>query len=194
MVLTGFEHDGLTRRLISAQELAVALTSHLNQGTPLLPDNTLQYLQTRNGSALVLWREPQIWQIQLQERGQDLAPPIAMTLPMPGLVFVCTPGQPPSIFAAKERPGNEQATLYRAPTFNTFSNGRTCQGNHRYPTEPRLIPESFFRSRFSRAGNMDNRSRKYPDNLRELWKELDGQDEYPMEDLVEQGKYKVCIN
>ena len=105
---------------------------------------------------------------------------------MPGLVFVCSPGRAPWVYAAAERPTDAEQHLFRAPAFNVFSDGRVCPGSHRFPEEVDLIPESFFQSFFSLTGDTRDRSKKHPENLVALWEELDGKTEYPMEDLVPQ--------
>lgn len=47
------------------------------------------------------------------------------------------------------------------------------------------VPESFFESFFTPEGDTQGRSRGQPWSLEALWEELDGQEEYPMEDLIE---------
>ena len=89
---------------------------------------------------------------------------------MPGLVFVCSPGRAPWVYAAKSRPTGAEQQLYRAPAFNVFSDGRACPGSHKFPEEVGLIPESFF----PLTGDTRDRSKKHPGNLLTLWEELDG--------------------
>ena len=105
---------------------------------------------------------------------------------MPGLVFVCSPGRPPWVYAALNRPTGPEQHLFRAPAFNVFRDGRVCPGSHRFPEEVGLIPESFFQSYFSLTGDSRDRSKKHADNLQALWEEIDGKTEYPVEDLVPQ--------
>ena len=103
---------------------------------------------------------------------------------MPGLVFVCSPGRAPWVYAALERPTDSEEQLFRMPAFNVFGDGRVCPGSHKFPEEVGLIPESFFQSYFSGTGDSRNRSKKHPDDLHALWEEIDGKTEYPAEDLV----------
>ena len=95
---------------------------------------------------------------------------------MPGLVFVCSPGRPPWVYAALSRPTDPEQHLFRAPAFNVFRDGRVCPGSHRFPEEVGLIPESFFQSYFSLTGDSRDRSKKHADNLQALWEEIDGTD------------------
>lgn len=83
--------------------------------------------------------------------------------------------------------------VYQAPFFNLYGDGRSCPGNHTYPTEVTEIPDSFFVSHFAPEGDMRGRSAAYPDNLLRLWEELDGQDSYPLDDLVHMGPLERVV-
>ena len=183
--LTAFDENKINwTRMVSADEIAATLNGHIDFSSGLLPQDTLWWKQTETGHALALWRPPQVWPVALQEKAFE--PPIRLRLPMPGLVFVCAPGRSPWVFAAKDRPSEPAEQLFRAPTFNVFNDGRVCPGNHQFPAKPAEVPESFFQSFFSKTGDFRNRSVKYPDNLIPLWQELNGENEYPLEDLVPQ--------
>ncbi len=184
ILLRGFEGDRTWVRTVSADEIASVFTRHLGFASGLLPDNALWWNQGETGRVVALWRPPQVWPVALQR--EAFQPPARLRLPMPGLVFVCSPGRAPWVYAALERPTNPEQQLYRAPAFNVFRDGRVCPGSHRFPEEVGLIPESFFRSFFSLTGDTRERSKKHPDNLQALWEELDGQTDYPLEDLVPQ--------
>ena len=145
---------------------------------------SLWWGQGETGQVVGLWRPPQVWSVALQR--EAFKPPARLRLPMPGLVFVCSPGRPPWVYAALSRPTDPEQHLFRAPAFNVFSDGRVCPGSHRFPEDVGLIPESFFQSFFSGTGDTRNRSKKHPDNLIALWEEIDGKTEYPTDDLVPQ--------
>ena len=87
-----------------------------------------------------------------------------LRLPMPGLLFVCSPGRAPWVYAAASRPTDPEQQLFRSPTFNTFGDGRVCTGSHTFPEALNEIPESFFESYFSMTGDVRNRSKKHPDD------------------------------
>ena len=184
ILLRGFEGDTIWVRTVSADEIAGVFTQHLGFSSGLLPKDALWWSQGETGQVVALWRPPQVWAVALQR--EAFQPPARLRLPMPGLVFVCSPGRAPWVYAALERPARPEQQLYRAPAFNVFSDGRVCPGSHRFPEDVGLIPESFFQSFFSLTGDSRNRSRKHPDDLKALWEELDGQSEYPLDDLVPQ--------
>ena len=184
ILLRGFENDSAWVRTVSADEIANVFTQHLGFSSGLLPDQALWWNQGETGHAVALWRPPQVWPVALQQ--EAFKPPVRLRIPMPGLVFVCSPGRAPWVYAALSRPNDPEQQLFRAPAFNVFGDGRVCPGSHRFPEEVGLIPESFFRSFFSLTGDSRDRSKKHPDNLQDLWEEIDGKTEYPVEDLVPQ--------
>ena len=184
ILLRGFEDDSTWVRTVSADEIANLFTQHLGFSSGLLPQEALWWNQGETGQVVALWRPPQVWPVALQREAFQL--PARLRLPMPGLVFVCSPGRAPWAYAALDRPRDPEQQLFRIPAFNVFGDGRVCPGSHRFPEEVGLIPESFFQSFFSLTGDSHNRSKKHPDNLPALWEEIDGTTEYPVEDLVPQ--------
>ncbi len=184
ILMRGFEDDTTWVRTVSADGIANALTRHLGFSSGLLPEEALWWCQGETGRSVALWRPPQVWPVALQR--EAFKPPARLRLPMPGLVFVCSPARAPWVYAALSRPTDPDQQLYRMPAFNVFSDGRVCPGSHRFPEEVGQIPESFFRSFFSLTGDSRDRSKKHPDNLQALWEELDGKPQYPVEDLVPQ--------
>ena len=184
ILLRGFEGDSAWVRTVSADEIANVFTQHLGFSSGLLPEDALWWNQGETGHSVALWRPPQVWPVALQR--EAFKPPARLRLPMPGLVFVCSPGRAPWVYAALSRPSDPDERLFRAPAFNVFRDGRVCPGSHRFPEEVGLIPESFFQSYFSGTGDTRERSKKHPDNLQALWEEIDGKNEYPVEDLVPQ--------
>ncbi len=184
IILRGFGDDTSWVRTVSADEIAGVFTRHLRFASGLLPQEALWWCQGETGQVVALWRPPQIWPVALQR--EAFKPPARLRLPMPGLVFLCSPGRAPWVYASLSRPTDAGQQLFRTPAFNVFSDGRVCPGSHRFPEDVGLIPESFFQSFFSLTGDTRNRSNKHPENLQALWEELDGKEEYPTEDLVPQ--------
>jgi len=180
-----FEGKVTKTDMISAVDIAQAMVQELSISSGLLPEGALWWRSAREGWETALWRPPRVWKAALMT--ELLKPPQRFTLPMPGLIFVCRPGQPPYVYAAKKRPTKATDKIYHAPLFNLFNDGRSCPGTHHYPLNVNQVPESFFLSFFSMTSQAQ-RSRKYPDNLLKLWEELDGQKKYPMSDLVDFGK------
>ena len=177
---------------ISAEDLADAFAGDIEFATGLLPPETLWHRRSHERNETALWRGPRMWKVAVQT--EPFQPADRYTIPMPGLVFVCNGGNAPKAYAAKERPTSEDDILYRIPTYNVFATGGVCSGSHRFPQNVNDIPESFFQSRFSKTGDHRGRSKKHPEQLIELWKELDGQEEFPLEDLVPQTTVKAVMH
>jgi hypothetical protein len=123
---------------------------------------------------------------------KPLQPPERFTIPLPGLVFICTPARAPRVFAVKSRPTTEESMLYNAPFFNTYDEGTTCAGTQIYSEDITQQPREFFMSFFS-LHLANKRSKSHPDSLFALWQELDGKKEYPLSDLIEYGPLKGVI-
>ena len=184
ILLRGFEGETNWVKTVSADEIANAFIRHLGFSSGLLPQEAIWWNQGETGHSVALWRPPQVWPVALQR--EAFKAPARLRIPMPGLVFVCSPARPPWVYAALSRPTDPEQTLYRTPAFNVFRDGRVCPGSHHFPDDVGRIPESFFQSFFSLTGDTKERSKKHPDSLQSLWEELDGKTEYPVEDLVPQ--------
>jgi PRTRC genetic system protein B len=175
----------ITTRQVSAGDIALAVLSRITLNSGLLPREALWWKQDRVSAQFALWRPPKIWQVALQE--EPFQPARRFRLPMPGLIFICSPGRAPAVYAAKKRPRSQGEYIYHAPLFNVYQNGTTCAGTARYPQELEKIPEAFFASFFTKEAFSRGRSQKYPDDLIRLWEEIDGKPRFPLEDLVKMG-------
>ncbi len=183
-VMTYFEADDkVSTRLVSALDVAHALASELSFCSGLLTPGTLWWKNTKGGPVSALYVKPQVWKVALQ---QDIkVGPRRFTIPLPGLIFLCTPGKAPWVFAVKKEPARETDKIYKAPLCNIFATGQSCPGSHRYPTSVADMVQSFFVSFFSPAGDMKNRSRKFPQSVIQLWEFLDKKKRFPVKDLVD---------
>ena len=188
VVMTLFHPETVEKKIVSAMDVSHALASELSFGTGLLPSQTIWWLNTREGPIFALYVEPKVRKVALQEMAGG--PPRRFTIPLPGLIFLCSPGRPPWVFAVKKRPTKETDLVYRAPLCNLYQDGRSCPGNHKYPTRVADIVESFFISFFSATADLRNRSIRFPQNVIELWEYLDKKKTYPKADLVKHGTIK----
>jgi PRTRC genetic system protein B len=186
IVLYSLDKGIIRTKLVSARDVAIALLSEVPLSSGLLPRNALWWKQGKEGAEVALWRSARVWPVTLQL--EPFKPPRRFKLPMPGLIFICSPGRPPRIFAARKRPSSTHQLIYHAPLFNVFADGRTCAGTHKFPPNIDEIPESFFTSFFTREASYGGRSKKYPKDLLQFWEELDGKTRYPLDDLVPFGK------
>ena len=192
IVMHKIEEGVISNRTVSPLAIASAMTREITFSSGLLPVGALWWSHSRWGDLVALWRKPQVTRVAIQL--DPFKPPARFTLPMPGLVFICQPSRAPWVFAAKKRPTSPKDLLYHCPTFNVYSGGHVCPGNHDFPADLTKIPESFFQSHFSVTGDPANRSVKYNGNMMALWEELDGQRKYPLSDLVKWGPVSKILN
>jgi len=186
VVMYVLEEGIVTTRMVSAQDIALALLRDIPLGSGVLPENTLWWQHRQDGAPVAaLWRPPQIWPIGLQL--EPFKPPRRFRLPMPGLIFMCRPGSPPRVVAVKKRPATPEEPVYRAPLYNVYPDGQTCPGSHQYTDDIAKIPEEFFTAFFTQSlgGQV---SRVYGHDLLKLWENIDGKKRYPLRDLMPCGK------
>jgi PRTRC genetic system protein B len=184
--MTIFEGDVVESRIVSALDIAHSLSETLHFGTGLLPANTLWWENTKAGVITAIYDPPRIRDLALQlEAGK---PPDRYKVPMPGMIFLCTPGKPPWVFAVTKQPTKETDQVFKAPLLNVFENGRTCGGSNRYPERVGDIIENFYMCFFSHDGHFEHRSKKYPKDVTSLWKFLNGKKEFPADDLEPHGQ------
>jgi len=188
VVMTLFEGETVNTKVVSAMDVAHALASDLSFGTGLLPPGTIWWENTRGGPVFALYVEPKVRKVALQEVATK--PPRRFTIPLPGFIFLCSPGRAPWVYAVKKKPTKESDIVYRAPVCNIHPNGLSCPGSHRYPARVADIVQSFFTSFFTATADLANRSQRFPKNVVLLWEFLDGKKRFPMDDLVKHGTIK----
>ena len=186
VVLRSFEGKIVTTKIVSAMDVAHALSRELEISSGLLPNNALWWSNTPKGAVIALWEPPRVRRVALQE--QALGTPTRYDITFPGLVFLCRPAETPYVFAVKRRPAGLKDVVYRAPFFNVFDDGRVCPGSHKFPQNVSDIPDSFFRSFFSTTGDHNERSKTYPRDLKKRWEAQDGKATWPVKDLVEHSR------
>lgn len=191
VTLNIFDEEIVSTRVVSAMDVAHALANDLAFGTGLLPQGTLFWRNTKSGPVFAIYEEPRIRKVALST-GMD-KPPKRFTLPMPGLIFLCSPGKAPWVYAVKKRPAKEQDEIFNAPLCNIYADGRSCPGNNKYPTRAADIVQSFFTSFFTAAAGLDKRSQMFPRDILQLWKFLDKKRDFPLDDLVKIGTLKDLL-
>ena len=132
ILLRGFENDSTWVRTVSADAIANVFTQHLGSSSGLLPDEALWWNQGETGQVVALWRPPQVWSVALQR--EAFKPPARLRLPMPGLVFVCSPGRAPWVYAAGEPSDGLRAASLPGPRLQRL---RRRVGLSRKPQVPR---------------------------------------------------------
>lgn len=168
-------------------DLVAILAPEVDIDTDLLPPDALFYVRRGRAEFDAVWVAPRRWDVLVRDRLEH--PPRAYRLPMPGLVFVCGRGSGfLAVYAAAERPHpgprGDLTQLYHCPAFNVHDNGTVCKGYHHFSDDPARVAGDFFGSYFAAEITGRGRSRRHPDDLEVLWREIDGGEEYPLADLV----------
>ncbi|MGB0388384.1 MAG: hypothetical protein ACPGWR_26490 [Ardenticatenaceae bacterium] len=118
-----------------------------------------------------------------------------MQIPLPPAIFIGC-GKRYDIHAVKQYPKNKHPQLYCYPSPNVGAdNGGICRGDAPFPTcRPDTIHKAFKMFVESRFNNhlVTGKSKSFPQNVIELWKTLDGKEEFPMSELV--PSYKTLGN
>jgi hypothetical protein len=192
VVLNIYDAEVATTKVVSAMDVAHALANDLAFGTGLLPPGTIWWRNTRGGSVYAIYVEPKMWKVALELDVKT--PPRRFNIPMPGLIFLCSPGKAPWVYAVKKKPTKETDDVYNAPLCNIHEDGRSCAGTHRYPTRVADMVHSFFTSFFTASAHLKNRSKEYPNNIVRLWESLDNKTKFPVGDLVRIGMIKDLMN
>ena len=130
ILLRGLEGGTNWVRTVSSDEIANVFIQHLGFSSGLLPKETLWWNQGETGQVVALWRPPQVWPVALQR--EAFKPPARLRLPMPGLVFVCSPARAPWVYAALE-----QADRLRADALQDARLQR-LQGRAGLPRKPQV--------------------------------------------------------
>lgn len=191
VVLTDYDGELVNTRIVSAYDIAEALATELSFGTGLLPTNTLWWRNTRIGPVYAIYEEPKIRVLSLQvEVGKD---PQRYRLPLPGFIFLLTPGRSPWVYAVKKRPQSGNDKVYKAPLYNVYQTGYTCAGSNAYPKDVSEMVQNFFASFFTKHLANDNRI-KSKISMDEFWRHLDGKKQFPLTELVEHGTVNDLLN
>jgi hypothetical protein len=185
IVMQTFNNAEGSFRMISPHDLVKSLAQELPFSSGLLPENVLWWMHDKEGAVTAIWVEPGIKRLALQLDYKK--PPKRYDVPLPGLIFLCRPASPPRVYAAYNRPRGLKDKVYKAPLANVYNDGRSCPGTNNYPQNVGGIPDSFFKSFFTKAADLEGRSKKHPKDITEMWKELDGKKQYPLLDLFYHG-------
>jgi hypothetical protein len=192
VTMTAFEGETVSKKVVSAIDVAHALAGELTYGTGLMPDNTLFWRNTKSGPVFGLFVEAEIRILSLQQKVGE--PPRRFKVPLPPMIFLVQSGRPPWCYAVKKRPTKETDIVYHAPMANVYSDGRSCPGSHRYPHRVQDMVKSFFISFFTATANLEGRSKQFPRNVLHLWEFLDGRKKYPLDDLQKWGTVRDLLN
>ena len=179
VLMTRWQDDGrLTTYPVSIHDVVSDCTTvELSSG--LLPANTLFWKQRANQAMLGVYVPARRWQVQTEDHTYHL--------PMPPFVFVGS-GSSYRVFAVKKRPSRERDRLYHVPCPNVHGTGSICQGNTPFPVaSPDTMQQAlalFMEGSLFNGDLSQGKCQSLPDDVRQLWAELDGRQRFPLFDPV----------
>jgi len=178
------EGGRVTRRLTN-QSIADVL-SQSPAGSPVLPENCVSYARINGMDALVIYMPPVVRSIKTPfGEYQDV--------PMPGLVFGGV-DKNYKLFAVKERPLSGSSRLYYPPVPNIYNDGRICLGTNTpsrcashtmHLIYKELLEDSLFTNHL-----VGNRCSSYSSNIFAFLESLQGQEEFPYDELIYRSSYE----
>ncbi|MGB0383662.1 MAG: hypothetical protein ACPGWR_02470 [Ardenticatenaceae bacterium] len=177
IILTKFGNQSSTSYPVSIHDLSAAFGT-LPASSGFLPRNTL-FHGRKSGQEFVGIYLPA--KKQVVTVGET-----TIQIPLPSAIFIGC-GKQYSIHAVKQYPSSRQVKLYCYPSPNVWNNGHICAGDTPFPTcnMETIVPafKLFIKSQFN-LHLVTQKCKSFPNNIVELWKALDGQDEFPHKELV----------
>jgi hypothetical protein len=163
---------------VSVDDL-VAAFSRVPLSSGLLPANCLFWGRENGQIRIAIYVPGRRWQLQTAER--------IFHVPLPPLLFTGA-GEQYRVFAVKRRPHETPFELYNCPTPNVHPTGVVCQGSAPFPgcasdtIEPAL--NLFLEGSLFNGDLAANKCRSFPDDVRELWQQLERERRFPRGELV----------
>lgn len=179
VVLTRYERpDRRTSYPVAVDDL-VAAFSRVPISSGMLPANCLFWGRENGQTQVAIYVPGRRWRLQTAER--------IFHAPLPPLVFAGS-GDQYSIFAVKRRPRQMPFEFYHCPTPNVHPTGVVCQGSAPFPgcasdTIDRAL-NLFLEGSLFNGDLAANKCRSFPDDVRDLWMQLDGAKRFPRGELV----------
>lgn len=177
IILTKFENQSTITHPVSIHDLAAVFAS-LPKSSGFLPKNTL--FHGRRGGKLyaAIYIPPQKQAVRVEQ--------ITIEIPLPPAVLIGC-GKMYDIHAVKQYPNNKHAPLYRYPSPNVWNNGSICAGDTPFPTcrldTINAAFKMFIKSQFN-LHLVTGKCKSFPKNVIEFWGSLEGQEEFPLAELV----------
>lgn len=179
VVLTRYEgRDRRTSYPVAVDDL-VAAFSRLPVSSGLLPPNCLFWGRENGETRIAIYVPGRRWRLQTAKR--------TFHIPLPPLVFLGA-GVQYHIFAVRHRPRAMPFELYHCPTPNVHPNGVICQGSAPFPACASDTIEQalslFLETSLFNGDLATGKCRRFPDDVRKLWKRLVSVKRFPVGELA----------
>ncbi len=179
VVLTRYEGPDRSTSYPVAVDDLVAAFSRVPVSSGLLPPNCLFWGRENGETRMAIHVPGRRWRLQTAERNYDI--------PLPPLVFAGA-GEQYRVLAVKSRPQAMPLELYHCPTPNVHPDGIICQGSAPFPacashTIERAL-SLFLEGSLFNGDLAAGKCRRFPDDVRKLWRRLEAAKRFPSRELV----------
>ena len=179
IVLTRYEGDDRRTSYPVAVDDLVAAFSRVPVSTGLLPANCLFWGRENGEAHMAIYVPGRRWRLQTAER--------TFHIPLPPLIFLGA-GVQYRVYAVKRRPQVMLPELYHCPTPNVHPDGLICQGSAPFPACASDTIEQalslFLEGSLFNGDLAAGKCRRFPDDVRRLWGQLEGARRFPPGELV----------
>jgi hypothetical protein len=180
VVLTRYEGSDRCASFPVAVDDLVAAFSRVPVSSGLLPPNCLFWGRANGETRMAIYVPGRRWPLQTAER--------IFHIPLPPLVFLGA-GVQYRVYAVKRWPQAMPIELYHCPTPNVHPNGVICQGSAPFPACASHTIEKalslFLEGSLFNGDLAAGKCRSYPEDVRHLWRQLEGARRFPVRELVE---------
>jgi hypothetical protein len=157
----------------------VAAFSRVPVSSGLLPANCLIWGRENGQTRITIYAPGRHWRLQTAER--------VFHIPLPPLVFTGS-GNQYRVYAVKRRPQALPVELFHCPTPNVHPDGIICQGNVPFPACASATIEQalslFLEGSLFNGDLAAGKCRRFPDDVRKLWMQLEGANRFPAGELI----------
>jgi hypothetical protein len=179
VILTRYEGPDLRTSYPVAVDDLVAAFSRLPVTSGLLPPNCLFWGRESVETRITIYVPGRRWRLQMAER--------IFHIPVPPLLFAGA-GEQYRVFAVRRRPRAMPIELYHCPTPNVHPDGIICQGSAPFPACASDTIEQalslFLEGSLFNGDLAAGKCRSYPEDVRHLWRQLEGARRFPNGELV----------
>ena len=184
VVLTRYESGGRRTSYPVAVDDVVAAFGRVPVASGLLPRNCLFWGRENGETQMAVYVPGRRWRLQTAER--------TFHVPLPPLVFAGAgaPGVPGRYraYAVKRRTQATPFELFHCPTPNVHPDGGVCQGSAPFPAVTgdtiQQALNLFLEGSLFNGDLAANKCRSFPDDVRQLWQQLEGAKRFPAGELA----------
>jgi hypothetical protein len=179
VVLTRYEGPDLRTCYPVAVDDLVAAFSRVPVASGLLPPNCLFWGRENGETRMAIYVPGRCWRLQTAEQ--------TFHIPLPPLVFLSA-GLQYRVYAVKRRSRAMPIELYHCPTPNVHPDGVICQGTAPFPVCASDTIEQalslFLEGSLFNSDLAAGKCRRFPDDVRKLWMQLDRAKRFPAGELM----------